>query len=49
MKLALSTPRLASAAILAAAATTGVARILDRLDLSSRMAAASWYRTRFAG
>ncbi|VTU31490.1 ATP-dependent transcriptional activator MalT [Variovorax sp. PBS-H4] len=26
-----------------------VARILDRLDLASRMQAANWYRTRFAG
>jgi LuxR family transcriptional regulator, maltose regulon positive regulatory protein len=26
-----------------------VARILDRLDLASRMQAAAWYRTRFAG
>jgi LuxR family maltose regulon positive regulatory protein len=26
-----------------------VARILDRLDLASRMEAGAWYRTRFAG
>ena len=26
-----------------------VARILDRLDMTSRMQAAEWYRTRFSG